>query len=339
MKKNIIKIFSIGIVIGTILGCKTPSIKDNNQLGHIHFAKTITINDLQKHLYTIAADSMMGRDTGSEGLKKAGEYIIGQYKKLGITPPPSADNYYQPIASKYMRTAWSKKLPDSENIWAYIEGTNLKDEVVVLTAHYDHIGYKNHEIYNGADDNASGTSALLEIAEALTLAAQQGIKPKRSILLLHLTGEEYGLHGSRYYVNNPIIPLDKTIANVNVDMIGRNGFGMENNNHYVYVIGSDKLSSDLHKLSEKANFLDLKLDYRYNSETDPNQYYYRSDHYNFVLQKIPSIFYFGGEHKDYHQTTDTAEKINYPLLTKRTQLIFSLVWLLANTDEKPKIDK
>lgn len=319
-----------------MVGCKTDFIKKSD---YIQFANTISIADLQKHLYTIAADSMRGRDTGTEGQKKAGRYIIEQYQKLGIAPPPTAANYYQPIASKYMRTAWSRRLPDSENIWAYIEGTDKKEEVLVVTAHYDHIGYKNHEVYNGADDNASGTSALLEIAEALAIASKKGYKPRRSILFLHLTAEEYGLHGSKYYVNNPILPLDKTIANVNIDMIGRNAYGMENNNHYVYVIGSDKLSTDLHNLSEKANYLNLKLDYTFNSESDPNQYYYRSDHYNFALKQIPSIFYFGGEHQDYHQTTDTADKINYPLLAKRSQLIFSLVWLLANSEQKPNVDK
>lgn len=329
-------------VLSLFLSC--GGVKENSNLGIekklFTYISTITEQELKEHLKVIASDEMQGRDTGSEGQKKAGRYLIEQYQKLGLTYPPGADNFHQPVASSYMKTAWSPTLPDSENIWVYLEGGELKDEVLVISAHYDHIGMKNNEIYNGADDNGSGTSALLEIADAFVQARKAGHTPKRSILFLHVTGEEYGLHGSRYYTANPILPLENTIANINIDMIGRRGFGKETNDNYVYVIGSDRLSTDLHKLSEQANaYIGLELDYTYNDLNDPNRFYYRSDHYNFARKGIPAIFYFDGVHKDYHQVGDTPDKIDYPLLTKRTQLAFVTAWKLANTKDKLVIDK
>jgi len=305
------------------------------------YINTISEDNLKTHLTTIASDQMEGRDTGSEGQKKAGNYIIGHYQNIDMPFPPTADGYYQPVASEYMKSPWQPSLPDSENIWAYFEGTDKKDEIIVISAHYDHIGMKNNEIYNGADDNASGTSAILEIAETFSKVKKAGYSTKRSILFLHVTGEEYGLHGSRYYTNhNPIFPLENTITNINIDMIGRRGYGKENNDNYIYVIGSDKLSTDLHKLSEEANkHVGLELDYRYNDLNDPNKFYYRSDHYNFAQKGIPAIFYFDGIHDDYHQTTDTPEKIDFPLMTKRTKLIFALAWKLANTENRPVVDR
>jgi len=305
------------------------------------YINIISEDNLKTHLLTIASDRMEGRNTGSEGQKKAGNYIIEHYQSISMPFPPTAENYYQPVASEFIKVRWQPPLPDSENIWAYFEGTEKKEEIIVISAHYDHIGMKNGEIYNGADDNASGTSALLEIARIFAEAKKAGHTPKRSILFLHVTGEEYGLHGSRYYTNhNPIFPLENTITNINIDMIGRRGYGKENNNNYVYVIGSDKLSSDLHRISEEANrHIGLELDYTYNDLNDPNKFYYRSDHYNFAQKGIPAIFYFDGVHGDYHQTTDTPEKIDFPLMTKRTKLVFALAWKLANVENRPIVDR
>jgi hypothetical protein len=304
------------------------------------YAHTITQEKLKTHLFVIASDEMQGRDTGSEGQKKAGRYLIEQYQKMGISFPPTADGFYQPIPSKAMKTAWSPTLPDSENIWAFIEGGEKKDEVLILSAHYDHIGMRNGEIFNGADDNASGTAALLEIAQAFITAKNAGHTPMRSILFLHVTAEEYGLHGSRYYTDHPIFSISNTVANINIDMIGRRGFGKEDNDNYVYVIGSDRLSTDLHTLSEEANtYIGLELDYTYNDLNDPNRFYYRSDHYNFAKKGIPAIFYFDGVHQDYHKTTDTPDKIDFPLFTKRTKLAFATAWKLATAENRPVVDK
>ncbi|MFY8188507.1 MAG: M28 family metallopeptidase [Flavobacterium sp.] len=297
--------------------------------------------DLSKHLYIIAGDEMEGRDTGTEGQKKAGKYLINEYKKLGISYPKPANSFYQPIPSAFFARPFSPVLPDSENIWVFIEGSDKKDEILIISAHYDHVGVKNGEVYNGADDDGSGTVALLEMAKMFQQAKKDGNGPRRSILFLHVTGEEHGLHGSRFYAENPLFPLDKTIANINIDMIGRRGYGKETNNNYIYVIGSDRLSTDLHNISEKANtdHIGLELDYTYNDVNDPNRFYYRSDHYNFAKKGIPAIFYFNGVHDDYHKPTDTPDKIDYPLLAKRVQLAFAVAWELANAAERPKVDK
>lgn len=336
------KIIISSLLLPLFMGCTTTQnglVKDD-KTPLKKFINTITEDELKTHLFTIASDEMQGRDTGSEGQKKAGKYLIEHYQNLGLSYPLAAESFYQPVPSKFMKTAWSPTLPDSENIWVYLEGGELKEEVIVISAHYDHIGMKNNEIYNGADDNGSGTSALLEIADAFVQAKKEGFTPKRSILFLHVTGEEYGLHGSRYYAENPILPIENTIANINIDMIGRRGNGKETNDNYVYVIGSDRLSTDLHTLSEKANeYVGLELDYTYNDLNDPNRFYYRSDHYNFARKGIPAIFYFDGVHEDYHKTTDTVDKIDFPLFTKRTKLAFATAWKLANAENRPVIDR
>ena len=182
---------------------------------------------------------------------------------------------------------------------------------------------------------------MLEMAEAFQQAVKNGQGPKRSILFLHVTGEEIGLYGSRYYTENPLFPLENTVANLNTDMIGRIDPDKKDNPNYIYLIGSDKLSQGLHDLSEQvaAQYSDLELDYTYNDENDPNRFYYRSDHFNFAKNNVPIIFYFNGTHEDYHQPTDTPDKIEYELMAKRAQLIFHTAWQLANQEERITADK
>jgi len=222
------------------------------------------------------------------------------------------------------------------NVAAMIEGTTKKDEYVFLTAHYDHIGQKGRDINNGADDNASGTSTVLEIAQAYAQAANSGIRPERSVVFMLVTGEEKGLLGSDYYVENPIIPLEKTMVDINIDMVGRVTPAYEGKPNYIYVIGSDRISKDLHRINEQVNkdYSHLILDYKFNSEQDPNRFYYRSDHYNFAKKGIPSIFFFNGTHKDYHRPSDTADKINYPKMAEIGKHIFQLSWELANIPQR-----
>ena len=229
----------------------------------------------------------------------------------------------------------------ADNVAAIFRGSEFPDEYVILTAHLDHVGIQNGDIYNGADDNGSGTVAMLEIAEAFALAKEQGHTPKRSIVFLHVTAEERGLLGSEYYADyDPLVPINKTIANLNMDMMGRAdpNRGIKNLN-YVYVIGSDILSDDLHEINLEANekYANLELDFRYNDINDPNQFYYRSDHYHFVKNNIPSIFYFSGVHEDYHKPTDTAEKILYEPYKRRVKLIFHTAWGLVNRNERIKL--
>jgi Zn-dependent M28 family amino/carboxypeptidase len=232
---------------------------------------------------------------------------------------------------------------NSENVAAILKGSEKPEEYIIISSHLDHIGVNaNGEINNGADDDGSGTVAMLEIAQAFKKAADAGNGPKRSIVFLHVTGEEKGLLGSQYYTDNdPILPLANTVANLNIDMIGRIDPKREGDRNYIYLIGSDKLSTDLHELSEKVNskFMNIELDYTYNDENDPNRFYYRSDHYNFAKNNIPIIFYFNGTHDDYHRPSDTPDKINYDLLKNRSQLIFHTAWEVANRAQRVIVDK
>lgn len=222
----------------------------------------------------------------------------------------------------------------AENVLGFIEGSDLRDEVVVISCHYDHLGMKDGEIYNGADDDGSGTTALLELAETFMQAKREGNGPRRSFLFLAFSGEEKGLLGSEFYTDNPVIPLSNTMVNLNIDMIGRIDERHAPDSNYVYLIGADKISRDLHDLSEQANatYTQLELDYTYNDERDPNRFYYRSDHYNFAKNGIPVIFYFTGVHEDYHKPTDTVDKIMFPKMQRIVQLIFHTAWELANRE-------
>jgi len=224
----------------------------------------------------------------------------------------------------------------------YLEGSSKKDELVVVTSHYDHIGMTGPEINNGSDDDGSGTVSVLEIAEAFTQAAENGHRPERSMLFMTFTGEEKGLLGSRFYAENPVFPMGKTVANLNIDMVGRVDEKHEDNPYYVYLIGSDMLSTDLHELSEETaeTYLpEMELDYQYNAKDDPNRFYYRSDHYNFARYGVPVIFYFNGTHEDYHKPTDTVEKIHFEKMEKIARLIFHTAWEIANREERLVVDK
>ena len=172
-------------------------------------------------------------------------------------------------------------------------------------------------------------------------AKKEGHGPKRSLLFINFTGEEKGLLGSEYFSKNSIYPLENIVAALNIDMIGRIGKDKKGNENYVYVIGADRISTELHDINEVANstYSNLELDYTYNAADDKNRFYYRSDHYNFAKHNIPIIFYFNGVHADYHKPTDTADKINIELLTKRAQLVFYTAWELANRENRIIVDK
>ncbi len=215
-----------------------------------------------------------------------------------------------------------------ENVLGFIPG--VTDEVIVISAHYDHIGYDRGEICNGADDDGSGTSSLLSISKAFQKAFDEGNKPQRGILFLAVSGEEKGLFGSQFYTENPIFPLSKTIADLNIDMVGRQDTIQQDNN-YIYLIGSDRISKELHIINEQINkkHVGFKLDYTYNAKDDPNNFYQRSDHYNFAKNNIPVIFYFGGLHADYHQPTDDFEKIDFLKLERVSRFVFLTAWELA----------
>jgi hypothetical protein len=233
-----------------------------------------------------------------------------------------------------------KQKVSAENVMAYLEGTDLKNELIVISGHYDHLGIQDDRVYNGADDDGSGTVAVMQLAKAFMEAKKQGKGPRRSILFLDVSGEEKGLLGSEYYTEHPVFELSKTICDLNIDMIGRIDDAHNGNPNYIYLIGSDKLSSSLHQISEQANktYTNLKLDYTYNDEKDPNRFYYRSDHYNFAKNNVPVIFYFNGVHADYHEPTDDVEKIDFNKMEKISRLVFFTAWKLVNQTERIKVD-
>lgn len=227
----------------------------------------------------------------------------------------------------------------SDNVLGYIEGTDLKDELVIITAHYDHLGYDNGEVCNGADDDGSGTVSVIELAEAFQKAKDDGKGPRRSILFMTVSGEEKGLWGSSYYTENPVYSLENTVVNLNIDMIGRRDDEHDYDN-YIYLIGADRISTDLHLISEKVNekYINYDIDYTYNERTDPNQFYYRSDHYNFAKKGIPVIFYFSGVHEDYHKPTDDVDKINFNKVQRTTKMVFYTAWEIANRDQRLRMN-
>ena len=321
---------------------------------NIKFSETIKVFDLERHLNVLASDSLEGRETGKKGQKMAADYIANHFREIGI-PPYKKDTYYQKFKVKsgrhvckcedcdvgFVKQLFGKKRRiKGENVLGYIEGGDLKNELIVITAHYDHLGKHDSLVFNGADDDGSGTVAALEIAEAFILAKKAGKGPRRSVLIMPVSGEEKGLLGSKYYTDNPIYPLENTVANLNIDMIGRLDDWHDTAN-YVYLIGADRLSQELHDISEQVNkeYIGLNLDYKFNEEDDPNRYYYRSDHYNFAKNNIPVIFYFNGVHEDYHKVSDTVEKIDFQKIETITRLVFLTAWELANRDERIVVDK
>ena len=232
---------------------------------------------------------------------------------------------------------------EAVNVWGLLPGSDslLSDEIVVLTSHYDHVGVdKEGLIYNGADDDGSGTVSLLENAQAWMTAAKAGKGPKRSVLFIAFVGEEKGLLGSEWYSDHPAFPLEQHVCDLNMDMVGRFDEAHADNDRYVYLIGSDKLSSSLHDISEAVNeaYIGLDLDYTFNAPDDPNRFYYRSDHYNFAKHNIPVIFYFSGVHEDYHGPGDTPDKIRYPKMAEIGRLVFMTSWEVANRAEKLEVD-
>jgi Zn-dependent M28 family amino/carboxypeptidase len=302
------------------------------------YANQIQADDLKEHLFLLSSDILEGRKTGEKRQEMAVNYFTAYYDHIGLAAPSEYPEYTQEIPKEFFE---DKSDGPSENILAFIKGSEFPNEVVVISAHYDHLGMKGEEVYNGADDNASGSSALMELAQSFQMAKKQGNGPKRSILFLHLTGEEIGLYGSKYYIEYPVFSLDSTVVDLNIDMIGRVDKEHFDKKNYIYLIGSNRLSQDLHKLSEKANksYTNLKLDYTYNTSEDPYKYYERSDHYNFAKNNIPVIFYFNGTHEDYHKITDTADKIDFDLLALRTKLVFYTAWEIANREDRLVLDE
>ncbi len=254
----------------------------------------------------------------------------------GVTLTFNIDADYQTVVTRYTR-----------NVVGIIEGTDskLKDTYVAFGAHYDHLGYnqgilpdgETDRINNGADDDGSGTTALIGLARAFA----HGPRTKRSVIFVWHAGEELGEYGSKYFTDFPTVPIDKIVAQLNMDMVGRNHDNLETESNTVYPVGSDRISSELHNIMIDANeslSKSLTLNFALNDPTDPERVYYRSDHYNYALKGIPVIFFTTNLHPDYHRVTDSVEKINFEKMTRITQLVYETGRRVANLDHPPLRD-
>ena len=304
------------------------------ELGNAITSESVYANHI--YISTTMAKEIIG--INSEKIIKARKKLITSKKPKSVKLKTSGQ---VSMVKKSILLGEGDAGPDGgRNVLGLLEGGVKKDEIVVVSAHYDHLGTKGESIYYGADDNASGTSTLLEISEALAMAKAKGLTLDRSVLFILMTAEEKGLLGSKYYVNQPLFPIENTIVDVNIDMVGRLDKKYESNPKSIYVIGSDRLSTDLHEINESINnkYSKLTLDYTYNSVKDPNRYYFRSDHYSFAKKGIPAIFFFNGVHEDYHKVTDTPDKINYEKMTFIGRHIGHLIYELASRKDRIVVD-
>lgn len=308
--------------------------------------ETVTGSRLKAHLEFIASDLLEGRDTPSRGLDIAAAYIAAQLKLWGVQPGGDNGTYFQKVTINV-----DNQPRVYSNVVGIVPGSDpvLKSEYVAFGAHYDHVGVNGEgpgdHIWNGADDDGSGTVAVLEIAHAFAT----GQKPKRSLIFVWHAGEEKGLWGSKHFVDNPTVPIDKIIAQLNIDMIGRSRAEGDTSNanknltdaNSIYVIGSKMLSDDLGNAVANVNkdLLKMNLDYKYDDPKDPEQFYYRSDHFNYASKGIPIAFFFSGVHEDYHQPSDEVSKIDFQKMERVSRTVYSIGWSLAQAPTRPKLNK
>jgi hypothetical protein len=293
--------------------------------GSMYLRKNDAAGFLMATISTEVATALVGRTS---------QLSVADFKNL------KKGNYVAEL--KLAATKTTENL-ESSNVVALLPGTDKKDEYLFVTGHYDHLGKRGNVIYYGADDDGSGTVGVMQMAEAWAAAAKKGKGPRRSIVFMTVSGEEKGLWGSEYYSEHPIYPMEKTTADLNIDMVGRVDTERKTADslNYVYVIGHDKLSTDLPIINEAANANSSKitLDYKYDDPNDKNFIYYRSDHYNFAKKGVPILFFYDGMLlADYHQPTDTIEKINFDLMQNAFMMIFHTSWEIANRDNMLKRD-
>ncbi len=262
------------------------------------------------------------------------------FKQMGINPKKESKKRRKAMSGTAATVTLAGKLQvdqvvrqfNAPNVMGFIRGEEQDQEFVLLSAHLDHLGEHDGAIYYGADDNGSGSAALLSIARELSRWSQEGIRPRRNIAIVWFSGEENGLLGSKWLANHAPMASDMITTNINVDMIGRSDSRHKPGQKYIYVIGADRISQELHDVGEQVNehCCQLELDYTYNDPKDPNRYYFRSDHYNFAKLGIPSVFFFSGVHEDYHRPTDTMDKIDFDRMRYLTEYILYNSWELAS---------
>jgi hypothetical protein len=261
---------------------------------------------------------------------------LPRFPLKGVTLTFNLDADYQVVNTRYTR-----------NVIGIVNGSDarLKDTYVAFGAHYDHVGYSQgvlpagvtDRISNGADDDGSGTATLMALARAFA----QGPKTKRSLLFVWHSGEELGQWGSKYFADYPTVPIDKIVAHMNMDMVGRNAGNLASESNTVYPVGSDRISSELHNIMVDANYSlpkPMVFNYQLNDPTDPERVYYRSDHYSYAAKGIPVIFFTTFLHPDYHRVTDSVEKINFEKMANIGQLIYETGRRVADLAHAPARD-
>lgn len=288
-----------------------------------NYAAGILQHELRQHVEILASDSLQGREAGTPGGWMSGDYIADCFEKYGLKPA-FGDSYFQ-----YIDT-----YSEIRNVAAIIEGTAAKQEAVVIGAHYDHHGYYHYAVYSGADDNASGVAALLSIARTMSAMQQEHYRPERTVIFIAYDSKELNMKGSEFYVNNPVVPLKQTVACLNMDMLGRIDSPPAADTNYLLVVGADKHKSNLRTYTDFLNYskgIDLHLDYTfYGSKSFSDMFYRISDQYNFGKNKVPVLYFTSGMHDDLWKPADKPHRLSYPVLRKRTQLIFYLLWRVAN---------
>lgn len=294
--------------------------------------RAVTAAALQHHVQTIAHDSMMGRATPSRGLELTAYYIARQFESFGLRPAGDSGTFVQRYPLHPRRHAGSGPTASAPNVAGIVEGSDpvLRDQYVVFTAHMDHIGVgppvDGDSIYNGADDDASGTAAVIELARAFSAA---GLRTRRSVIFVTVSGEERGLLGSEHFVSNPPVPVERMVANVNLDMLGRNW------RDTIAAIGRDH--SDLGVTLDRVAGQHPELELKVVGDLWPlERFFSRSDHFNFARRGVPAIFLFNGIHADYHRPSDSPARIDAEKLSRLTRLMFRFGLELANGSERPR---
>ncbi|WP_288428968.1 M28 family peptidase [uncultured Spirosoma sp.] len=316
---------------------------------------------LRAHVYNLAADSLQGRRTGTIGQRRAAAYCQRALRASHLTPVFKLDSvrtsYRQTFPIVFTNVATFGSLPGNStsyrqaeladgplshqdssralfgiNLGGLLPGLDLKKEIIVVSAHYDHVGASGGLVYHGADDNASGTAAVLGVAAVFDSLARKGLRSRRTVLFVLFSGEEDGLLGSAYFVAHPPASLTQFVCALNADMVGRVDDDHKRAPDYCYVL-TDANGSSLKKTVEQVNAQTVQLTLNqggYNTDDDPEQFFRRSDQYSFARLGIPVLFFTNGSHSDYHRPTDTAKRIRYDVLRKRATLLFQTVWALAN---------
>ncbi|HUE96261.1 MAG TPA: M28 family metallopeptidase [Longimicrobiaceae bacterium] len=329
------------LLLPGLASCGTSAASSTSHFGadssSVLASETIRPENIFERVAFLSSDELAGRDTPSEGLETAAAYLVSEYEAMGLEPAGERGTFYQRYPFLVRRIGGGSVVEEEAfppNVAAVVRGSDpqLRNEYVVLSAHFDHVGIgvpvNGDSIYNGADDNGTGTAALLEVAQTFARLPEP---PRRSILFLHVSGEEHGLLGSEWFSDNPTVPLDRIVANINVDMIGRNSPDS------IVVIG--QAYSSLGEVVHRANRENPALGLTVSDDPWPRErFFFRSDHYNFARKGIPAVFFFAGVHEDYHRPSDHVEKIDTDKVARVTRLIFHTVESIANSAQRPRWD-